>query len=48
MDGLALHYYTLPTDSWTGSKGAAIGFGGDHYFSTLRNTLKMRTFSNAT
>jgi len=44
MDGLALHYYTLPTDSWTGSKGAATGFGEDHYFSTLRNTLKMKTF----
>ena len=41
MDGLALHYYTLPTDSWTGSKGASTGFGEDQYFSTLRNTLRM-------
>ncbi len=41
-DGLALHYYTIPTDSWTGSKGAALGFGEDHYFSTLRNTLRMK------
>lgn len=41
MDGLALHYYTLPTDSWKGSKGASIGFGEDQYFSTLRNTLRM-------
>jgi alpha-N-arabinofuranosidase len=38
MDGLALHYYTLPTDSWKGSKGASLGFGEDQYFSTLRNT----------
>ncbi len=41
MDGLALHYYTLPTDSWKGSKGASLGFGEDQYFSTLRNTLRM-------
>jgi alpha-N-arabinofuranosidase len=44
MDGLALHYYTLPTDSWKGSKGASLGFGEDQYFSTLRNTLRMEEF----
>ena len=41
MDGLALHYYTLPTDSWKGSKGAATGFGEDQYFSALKYTLRM-------
>ncbi|MFT3829081.1 MAG: alpha-N-arabinofuranosidase [Opitutaceae bacterium] len=41
MNGLALHYYTLPTDSWKGSKGVATGFGEDQYFSTLKNTLRM-------
>ena len=44
MDGLALHYYTLPTDSWKGSKGKGTGFGEDQYFSTLRNTLRMDEF----
>ena len=41
MWGLTLHYYTLPTGSWSGSKGKATGFGEDQYFSTLRNCLKM-------
>jgi alpha-L-arabinofuranosidase len=41
MNGLALHYYTLPTNDWKGSKGVATGFAEDQYFSTLRNTLQM-------
>jgi alpha-N-arabinofuranosidase len=41
MNGLALHYYTLPTGSWRGSKGSATKFGEDQYFSTLRNTWRM-------
>jgi len=41
MWGLTLHQYTLPTGSWTGSKGKATGFGEDQYFSTVRNCLKM-------
>jgi alpha-N-arabinofuranosidase len=41
MWGLTLHQYTLPTGSWSGSKGKATGFGEDMYFSTLRNCLKM-------
>jgi alpha-N-arabinofuranosidase len=40
MDGLALHYYTIPTDNWK-KKGPATGFGEEQYFSTLLNTLKM-------
>jgi alpha-N-arabinofuranosidase len=41
MNGLALHYYTLPTGNWRGGKGSATQFGEDQYFSTLRNTWKM-------
>ena len=41
MQAITLHYYTLPTGSWSGSKGKATGFGEDQYFSTLRNGLKM-------
>ncbi|MCU4158324.1 alpha-N-arabinofuranosidase [Carboxylicivirga sp. A043] len=37
--GLSMHYYTLPTGSWTGSKGTSIDFGEDMYFATLRNTI---------
>jgi alpha-N-arabinofuranosidase len=40
MDGLSLHYYTLPTGNW-GTKGAATGFGEDLWFSTLKRTLHM-------
>jgi alpha-N-arabinofuranosidase len=40
MDGLSLHYYTLPTGNW-GTKGAATGFGEDQWFSTLKRTLRM-------
>jgi alpha-N-arabinofuranosidase len=41
MNGLALHYYTLPTGNWRGSKGSATQFDEAQYFATLRNTLKM-------
>jgi len=41
MQGITLHQYTLPTGSWSGSKGKATGFGEDQYFSTLRNCLRM-------
>ncbi|HEX3077188.1 MAG TPA: alpha-L-arabinofuranosidase C-terminal domain-containing protein, partial [Lachnospiraceae bacterium] len=40
MDGLSLHYYTLPNDSWT-DKGAATGFDKDAYYKTLKKTLFM-------
>jgi len=40
MDGLSLHYYTLPTGQW-GTKGTATGFGEDLWFSTLQRTLRM-------
>jgi alpha-L-arabinofuranosidase len=41
MWGLTLHQYTLPTGSWTGSKGSATQFDEQQYFNTLRNGLKM-------
>ncbi|HYD83722.1 MAG TPA: alpha-L-arabinofuranosidase C-terminal domain-containing protein, partial [Opitutus sp.] len=41
MNGLSLHYYTLPTGSWRGSKGSATDFAEDMYFATLRRTLRM-------
>ncbi|WP_084708744.1 alpha-N-arabinofuranosidase [Hymenobacter norwichensis] len=41
MWGLTLHQYTLPTGSWSGSKGKATGFGEQEYFNTLRNGLRM-------
>jgi alpha-N-arabinofuranosidase len=42
MNGLAFHYYTLPSGSWQGSKGPATGFTEAQYHQTLVNTLKMR------
>jgi alpha-N-arabinofuranosidase len=41
MNGLSLHYYTLPTGSWSGSKGSATKFGEPEYVTTLRRTLEM-------
>ena len=41
MHGLALHYYTLPTGNWRGSKGSSTNFAEDQWFSTLQRTLKM-------
>jgi alpha-L-arabinofuranosidase len=40
MNGLSLHYYTLPTGNW-GKKGSSTVFGEDQWFSTLSRTLKM-------
>ncbi len=40
MNGLSLHYYTLPNDDWN-RKGSATGFGEDEWFSTLRKALHM-------
>jgi alpha-N-arabinofuranosidase len=40
MDGLSLHYYTLPTGNWA-AKGSATAFGEDQWFSTLQKTLRM-------
>ncbi|MDR2675504.1 MAG: alpha-N-arabinofuranosidase [Opitutaceae bacterium] len=40
MDGLSLHYYTLPTGNWR-AKGSATDFDEPAYIATLANTLKM-------
>jgi alpha-N-arabinofuranosidase len=40
MDGLSLHYYTIPGEFWTG-KGAATGFNEKEWYLTLKKTLKM-------
>ena len=41
MNGLSLHFYTLPTGDWKKSKGTSTGFGEDQWFSTMKETLKM-------
>ncbi len=43
MNGLSLHYYTLPTGDWS-KKGSATVFGEDQWFSTLSRTLRMDEF----
>ena len=40
MDGLSLHYYTVPTGNWA-TKGSATSFGEDLWFATLQKTLRM-------
>lgn len=40
MDGLSLHYYTLPTGNWQ-DKGEATGFDEAALFRTLKRTLHM-------
>lgn len=44
MWGITLHYYTLPTGSWSGSKGSATNFDEKQYFETMRRCLLMDTF----
>jgi len=40
MDGLSLHYYTLPTDDWK-KKGSATEFDEAGWFATVKHTLRM-------
>lgn len=40
MNGLSLHYYTLPHDDWN-HKGSATQFAEDEWFITLQKTLRM-------
>ena len=40
MQGLSLHYYTLPTGNWD-KKGSATQFDETEYFNTMVNTLLM-------
>jgi alpha-N-arabinofuranosidase len=43
MQGLSLHYYTLPTGNWS-KKGLAVGFGEGEWASTISRTLRMDEF----
>jgi alpha-L-arabinofuranosidase len=38
MDGLSLHYYTIPGDFWLG-KGSAVDFPEDQWFITMKKAL---------
>ncbi|MFS0636249.1 alpha-N-arabinofuranosidase [Mesobacillus foraminis] len=40
MDGLSLHYYTIPGDFWLG-KGSALDFEEDEWFITMKKSLHM-------
>ena len=40
MNGLSLHYYTLPTGNWK-KKGSATEFGEDEWYATLSRALRM-------
>lgn len=40
MNGLSLHYYTVPSGNW-GKKGSATEFGEPEWHATLRRTLEM-------
>ncbi|ESQ83635.1 alpha-N-arabinofuranosidase [Asticcacaulis benevestitus] len=43
MDGLSLHYYTLPTGQWE-KKGASINFSRQAWVDTFSRTLKLEDF----
>ena len=45
MDGLSLHYYTIPGEFWT-QKGAATGFNEEEWYITMKKTLKMEELIN--
>jgi alpha-N-arabinofuranosidase len=40
MQGLSLHYYTIPTGNW-GNKGSATQFDEAEYFASIERTLRM-------
>jgi alpha-L-arabinofuranosidase len=40
MNGLSLHYYTVPSGDW-GRKGSAIEFGQEEWAATFKATLRM-------
>jgi alpha-L-arabinofuranosidase len=44
MQGISLHYYTLPSGSWQGKKGSATGFSEAEWHTTLRRALRMDEF----
>lgn len=42
MNGMSLHYYTLPTGNWQ-KKGSALEFDEKEYYRTIKATLYMET-----
>ncbi len=42
MNGLSLHYYTVPYKNWE-RKGHATGFGEEDWYSTMKETMYMET-----
>jgi len=46
MDGLSLHYYTVPGDTWQ-EKGAATAFTRDEYYKTLKKALRIEDIITA-
>jgi len=44
MQGLSLHYYTIPNGDWNKPKGSATKFGEDIWHATLARTLQMDEF----
>jgi len=45
MDGVSLHYYTLPTGNWD-KKGSATQFGEKEWFAVMKGTLFMEELIN--
>lgn len=45
MDGISLHYYTLPTGNWD-QKGSATQFGEKEWFAVMKRTLFMEELIN--
>lgn len=43
MDGLSLHYYTLPNDDWE-HKGSATNFTAKDWMTTMSHTLRMEEY----
>jgi len=46
MDGLSLHWYTLPSGNWKTAKGSATEFDENAWIKTLRQTLHMEELLN--
>lgn len=40
MDGISLHYYTVPSESWS-DKGSATAFPAEEWIGTLKKALRM-------
>jgi alpha-L-arabinofuranosidase len=41
MDGLSLHHYSLPTGSWTGSKGSSTKYDESEWFAVVKHAQVM-------